>query len=136
DVTDGRSQLERMLAGETYRWDREIARLGLRAQTITTAYNRTGPEEGAERGRLLEELLESVGDDVEIRPPFQVDLGSRITVGSRVFANYGLVALDIAPIIIGDDVQIGPNVQLLTPTHPLDPALRLEKWEGADPITI
>jgi maltose O-acetyltransferase len=27
-----------------------------------------------------------------------------------------LTALDVAPIAIGDDVQIGPNVQLLTPT--------------------
>jgi maltose O-acetyltransferase len=33
-------------------------------------------------------------------------------------------------------VQIGPNVQLLTPTHPLDPEPRRAKWEGAQPITI
>jgi maltose O-acetyltransferase len=53
-----------------------------------------------------------------------------------VFANFGLVALDVAPITIGDDVQIGPNVQLLTPTHPLDPDLRRAKWESAKPIVI
>jgi maltose O-acetyltransferase len=33
-------------------------------------------------------------------------------------------------------VQLGPNVQLLTPTHPLDPAARLAKWEAAQPIHI
>jgi maltose O-acetyltransferase len=27
-------------------------------------------------------------------------------------------------------------VQLLTPTHPLDPELRRDKWEAALPITI
>ena len=53
-----------------------------------------------------------------------------------MFANFGLVALDVAPIRIGDDVQIGPNVQLLTPTHPLDPGLRRAKWEAAEPIEI
>jgi len=48
----------------------------------------------------------------------------------------GLLALDVAPITIGDDVQIGPNVQLLTPTHPVDPAPRRDKWQAAKPITI
>ncbi len=50
--------------------------------------------------------------------------------------NYGLVALDVASIAIGDDVQIGPNVQLLTPTHPIDPDTRRAKWEAAEPIAI
>ncbi len=38
--------------------------------------------------------------------------------------------------MIGDDVQIGPYVQLLTPTHPLDPDARRAKWEAAEPIAI
>ncbi len=46
------------------------------------------------------------------------------------------MALDVAAITIGDDVQIGPNVQLLTPTHPVEADLRLAKWEAARPITI
>ena len=32
--------------------------------------------------------------------------------------------------------QIGPNVQLLTATHPLEPQPRRDKWEAAEPITI
>jgi hypothetical protein len=52
------------------------------------------------------------------------------------FINYNLTALDVAQIAIGDDVQIGPNVQLLTPTHPLAPDPRRAKVEGAKPITI
>ncbi len=55
---------------------------------------------------------------------------------ARTFANFGLVALDVAPITIGDDVQIGPNVQLLTPTHPVEPGPRRDRWEAARPITI
>jgi maltose O-acetyltransferase len=42
----------------------------------------------------------------------------------------------VAVVTIGDDVQIGPNVQLLTPSHPLDAELRRAKWESAAPITI
>jgi maltose O-acetyltransferase len=44
--------------------------------------------------------------------------------------------LDVARITIGDDVQIGPRVQLLTPTHPLEAEPRREKWEAAAPIAI
>lgn len=32
--------------------------------------------------------------------------------------------------------MMGPNVQMLTPTHPLDPDTRRDKWEAALPITI
>lgn len=44
--------------------------------------------------------------------------------------------LDVAKVSIGDDVQIAPNVQILTATHPLEPGPRRDKWESAEPITI
>ena len=69
-------------------------------------------------------------------PRCYVDYGTNVVIGARTFANYGLVALDVAAITIGDDVQIGPNVQLLTPTHPVEPGPRRDKWEAAKPITI
>jgi maltose O-acetyltransferase len=90
----------------------------------------------AERRVILTDLLGQFGEDSEIRPPFYCDYGSHIRIGARVFANFGLVALDVAAITIGDDVQLGPNVQLLTPTHPLDADLRRAKWEAAEPIVI
>lgn len=65
-----------------------------------------------------------------------MDYGYQITIGPRTFVNCGAVMLDVAPIRIGADVQIGPNVQLLTPTHPIAPELRRAKWEAAKPITI
>ncbi|KAA1424351.1 sugar O-acetyltransferase [Nocardioides antri] len=127
---------ERMLAGELYITDAEILADQVRSQELMADYNATAPGEGDRRRQLLEELLGSVGENVEIRPPFYVDYGSRITVGARCFANFGLTALDVAPITIGDDVQIGPHVQLLTPTHPLAAGARRDKWEAAAPIMI
>ena len=44
--------------------------------------------------------------------------------------------LDGAAVTIGDDVQIGPRVQLLTALHPLDPIERLVGMETAKPVTI
>ena len=126
-----------MLAGELYLADDpELQAEALRAAELTAEYNATAPADGAGRRRILEELLGSVGEGVELRQPLRVDYGSQIHVGPRTFANWGLVAADVVRIDIGADVQIGPNVQLLTPTHPIDPDRRRDKWEAAEPITI
>jgi maltose O-acetyltransferase len=42
----------------------------------------------------------------------------------------------VATITIGDDVQVGPNVQFLTPTHPVEAEARRAKWEAAKPISV
>ncbi len=125
---------DRMLAGEPYITDEELLAEQAVAQQRMAAYNASTP--GAERQQLLRALLGAVGEDTEIRPPLYVDYGAHLSIGARCFANFGLVALDVARIVIGDDVQIGPNVQLLTPTHPLDPGPRRDKWEAARPISI
>lgn len=128
---------ERMLAGDLYiADDPELAEHHLRAMDLIDAFNASSARDPQQRRRLLTELLGAVGEDTEIRPPLRVDYGSHIRIGARSFANFGLVALDVAPITIGDDVQIGTNVQLLTPTHPVDPEPRRAKWEAAKPITI
>lgn len=128
---------ERMEAGELYLADDpELGEMSTRALDLMAAYNATTVRQVDLRRQLLTELLGAVGEDTEIRPPLYVDYGTRTTIGARCFANFGLVALDVARITIGDDVQIGPNVQLLTPTHPVEPVARREKWEAAEAITI
>jgi maltose O-acetyltransferase len=134
---DGTTMRARLLAGAPYvADDPEIAADSLRARSLQDAFNRLPASARHDRRRILEELLGHLGEGSEIRSPFYCDYGHRIGVGARTFANYGLVALDVAPITIGDDVQIGPYVQLLTPTHPLDAGARRAKWESAEPITI
>lgn len=134
---DTRSMHERMLAGDLYiADDPEVAEEQSAALELMEAYNATSVRQTQTRRRLLEQLLGAVGEGTEIRPPLYIDYGSHIRIGARSFANFGLVALDVATITIGDDVQIGPNVQLLTPTHPVTPGPRRDKWEAASPITI
>lgn len=84
----------------------------------------------------LKALLGSVGEQVEVRSPLYVDYGDNIFLGDRVYINFGLTALDVAEIRIGDGTLIGPQVQLLTPIHPLDPGERATGIESARPITI
>jgi maltose O-acetyltransferase len=128
---------DRMLAGDLYLADDPVlAAENQRAMALTEAFNRSPAANPEERRRLLNELLGGYGDGSEVRPPLYCDYGYQTQVGSRTFINFGLVILDVATITIGDDVQIGPNVQLLTATHPLDPELRRDKWEAAAPIHI
>lgn len=132
-----RTARAKMIAGEPYLADDpELIDGIVRARRLMAAYNEVPPDDHVGSRQILTELLGSVGTDVGIRPPLYVDYGSQITVGDRVFANYGLTALDCAPISIGDDTQIGPHVQLLTPIHPLDAEERRSKVESAAPITI
>jgi maltose O-acetyltransferase len=134
---DGRTPRERMLAGDPYLADDPVlAAESLHARRLQDAFNRTDADDADGRRRILHELLGAFGESSEFRPPFYCDYGYQTRVGARCFANFGLVALDVATITIGDDVQIGPNVQLLTPTHPVEPAPRRAKWEAAEPITI
>lgn len=126
-----------MLDGALYQADDpELEADALRARRLEERYNTSAPEDDAGRRAILEELLGSVGAGTVIRPPFRCDYGTNLHIGAGSFANFGLVALDVAAIRIGDHVQMGPNVQLLTPTHPLDPDLRRAGWEAAEPITI
>jgi maltose O-acetyltransferase len=136
-MADDRTQRQRMLDGDLYiADDPELAADSLRARRLQDRFNATPADAAVERRRILDELLGGFGAGSEIRPPFYCDYGYQIRIGARVFANFGLTALDVAAITIGDDVQIGPHVQLLTPTHPTAADLRLAKWEAARPITI
>lgn len=107
-----------------------------RATRLCDAFHRAVVDVDPGSRELLEELLGHLGEDADVRPPLCVDYGSRISIGARSFVNFNLTALDVAPITIGADCQLGPNVQLLTPTHPVEPGPRRDKLEDAEPITL
>ncbi|MCF0093883.1 Maltose O-acetyltransferase [Micromonospora sp. MH99] len=144
--TDGRSagiidrvtsMKDKMLAGEPYLADDPelIADLD-RAARLMERFNTSPAADPAQRLAALRDLLGELGEGTWIRPPFYCDYGRQIRIGPRSFVNYNAVFLDVAAITLGADVQVGPNVQLLTPTHPVEPDPRRDKWEAAKPITI
>jgi len=135
---DSRTNRERMLAGDLYiADDPDSARIARRGMQLTVEYHQAVLEgdDAAARASLVE-LMGSVGEGVYIKPPLDVDYGENIHIGDRTFINSRLTALDVATITIGADCQIGPNVQLLTPWHPIDPEPRRAKLEAARPIVI
>lgn len=84
----------------------------------------------------LRDFLNAVGEGTVVLPTFTCDYGYNISLGRNVFINYHCIFLDCAPIAIGDDVQIGPAVQLYTAQHPIDPDIRRSGLESASPIRI
>jgi len=65
-----------------------------------------------------------VGEKFLIIPPFSTDCGLNITVGRNVFINQGCHFMDMGGITIGDDVMIGPKVNLVSAGHPTSPVER------------
>lgn len=134
---DPRTNRERMLAGDLYiADDPESGRLHQRAIRLTDAYHRAFVAEDAAARSILADLLGTLGEGAHVNAPLFVDYGENLHIGQGTFINYNLTALDVAVITIGADCQIGPNVQLLTPTHPIDPQPRRDRLEAAQPITI
>jgi len=129
--------MERMRAGDLYiADDPEFWRLHQRAVKLADDYRKADVAADPNAREILEELVGSLGKDAHINPPFVVDYGANLHLGDRTFINFNLTALDVAAITIGEDCLLGPNVQLLTPTHPIDPQPRRDKLEAAEPITI
>jgi maltose O-acetyltransferase len=107
-----------------------------RAKSLLVKYNASREDEREERLSILRDLLGGVGADPWVEPPFYCDYGGNLSVGDRFYANSGCIVLDCAPIEIGNRALLGPAVQLLAATHPLDAGLRAQGLEYARPITL
>lgn len=98
-------------------------------------YNHARPSQHSLRRQLLEEILGSSGG-ANILSPFYCDVGKNIHFKQGGFVNTGVKILDLAPVKIGEYVQIGPDVIISTAGHPIDLAERVKPVATANPITI
>lgn len=131
------NQKERMLAGLPYKaWLDGLSQERLACQEKLRRFSALPPQAREEAAALLKELFGKTGESVHVVPPLYCDYGTNIQVGENFFANYQLTVLDCAPVTIGDNVQIAPNVSIYTAGHPLHPDSRNSGYEYALPITI
>ena len=130
------SERSKMLAGEMYDpLDPELVAGRERARDLCQALNATREGEQDARRRILSQLFGTGGESVWMQPPFFCDYGTNIFLGERVFFNFNCVVLDVCPIKIGDYTLFGPAVQIYTPMHPFNAALR-RKEEFGKPVEI
>ena len=103
--------------------------------------------------KRLKTLFGQCGEQVIIESGFHLDYGSQVIVGDRTYININCTFLDglndlvgdnqlnldesNASIFIGSDCLIGPNVQLLSVSHDIDPNLRqAQKYNYVESITL
>jgi acetyltransferase-like isoleucine patch superfamily enzyme len=106
------------------------------AMKVTAELNSLVTNDFAEIRAIFGKLVgSSVDDTFVLIPPFHTNCGRNISIGRNVFVNYGCSFDGMGGITIGDDVMIGPRVNLVTSGHPLDP---VERRHGIThgPITI
>jgi maltose O-acetyltransferase len=130
------SERDKMLAGSLYDpFDPELVKGRARARDLCQALNATGESDTEARRRILRELFGAGGESVWMQPPFYCDYGCNIELGERVFFNFNCVVLDVCRVRIGDYTLFGPAVQIYTPMHPMDAALRRQQ-EFGKPVEI
>ena len=132
------TEKEKMLAGMEYSAiDEELLRELNETKETVHDYNLLRPTDNAGKLKILKQLLGHIGDDnIIINQPFYCDYGKQISVGRRFFANFSFTVLDEAPVTIGDDCFIGPNVSIYTACHSTNPTERNSRREWAKPVTI
>jgi len=131
------NEREKMLKGELYdASDPDLVAARVRARRLTQRFNALDPADDEAHRVLLRELFGDFGAGSWVEAPLFCDYGSQIRLGARVYVNGGCFFLDAAAITLGDDVQLGPGVQLLTSDHPRDAVTRAAGLESAHAITI
>ncbi len=131
------TERQKMVAGEPY----DPGDPGLQADHAAAKqwmirYNAAFGSSPSDRLALLRERLDAAGDGAVIRPPFHCDYGYNIRLGRGVFLNFNCVILDVCEVVIGDQTQIGPGVQILTADHPRAPEERAAGIEFGRPVRI
>jgi len=131
------TEKEKMVSGVCYDClDTEIFEARQHAHDLCHELSLCKPSDLARKAKLLRELLPHAESDMFITPPFFCDYGSNITIGSHFYCNTGCVILDAAPVRIGKHVLLGPNVQIYTATHAIDPDEWAALVQSALPVRI
>ncbi|KAJ5207282.1 Maltose/galactoside acetyltransferase [Penicillium cf. griseofulvum] len=150
------TEKEKMLRGELYRaFTPDLIAARSRCKQACNRFNKS---DEVSRRRLVEmwrditedktplppKLDDPVADDALfeqepwVEAPVKMDYGFNVKLGAGVFVNFNCVFIDTCPITVGARTLFGPNVNLFSGAHPLDPALRngLEGPETGKPIVI
>lgn len=128
------TEYEKMLASQPYNCMAPELDL-LRRETARRYRSFNRADEGEHLTRL-KEIVGELAENAFICPPLYCTYGRHIHLGERSYINMGATLLDNAPIRIGTDVMIGPNVQIYTAAHALDADERIQGVETALPVTI
>ncbi|WP_429103908.1 sugar O-acetyltransferase [Aeromonas hydrophila] len=129
------TEYDKMIASQPYNcMAPELDLLRRETARLYRRFNRSDEED--EQLALLQQIVGELAQGAFICPPLYCTYGRHIHLGERSYINMGATLLDNAPIRIGAEVMIGPNVQIYTAAHALDADERIQGVETALPVTI
>ncbi|GAB3017663.1 sugar O-acetyltransferase [Niabella terrae] len=131
------TQKEKMLTGLPYlASDPQLVAERFEARKLLHRLHQLSPEDAEAKKALFKSLLGKVGTDFHIETPFQCDYGYNIRLGDHFYANFNCTILDCAPVDIGSNVMLAPNVSIFTAGHPIHHEPRNQQWEYAISVRI
>ncbi|WP_372934720.1 sugar O-acetyltransferase [Mariniphaga sediminis] len=131
------TEKEKMLTGELYMGsDPVLSSEHLRSLKLWREFNSVSPEDKERKLEILKKLCPNQGTNVWISGPFYCDYGYNIHFGNNIYINFNCTILDVNKVTIGNDVLIGPSVEIYTAAHPMDWEERATRIEYGKPVTI
>ena len=120
------NELEKMINGENYNpMDEEVLKEQVIYQNALFEFNKLAPSDIENKTKYLKKIFAECGDNCYIELPFHANFGGRhVHFGSDIYLNSNCTFVDDGHIYVGDKTMFGPNVMVLTASHPLDPKLR------------
>lgn len=130
------TEQEKMAAGLWFNpADKALALQRQAAKALCQQLNQQGPLPFKAHQGVARQLFGKLGS-CYIEPNFYCDYGYNIELGRNFYANHNCIILDAGKVSMGDDVLLGPAVQIYTVTHPLNAKQRKTGLEQAKAIVI
>lgn len=130
-------EIEKLDNGDWYYFlDQDVVDRKARAAKLCQEFNQIPATEAEKQTAKIKEIFGSYGKNISVQSRFNCDYGKNIHVGNDFLSNYNLTILDVAPVNIGNNVMIGPNVDIYTVNHPMTAQGRRDYMGKGYPVTI
>lgn len=131
------NELEKLDNGDWYYFiDKGVANRKAQAAKLCQEFNSIPATEPDKQTKKIKQILGSYGKNLSVQSTFTCDYGKNIHVGDDFLSNFNLTILDVAPVNIGNNVMIGPNVDIYTVNHPMTAQGRRDYLGKGMPVTI
>lgn len=107
-----------------------------RCQELCNAYNAIPTTELDIRMDFLRHIFGKAEGEFVFFSPFKCSLGYNIEVGNNVAVNSYCTILDGGKVKFGNDIFVGPNVQIISSGHSVDPKKRKEGFGYQNDVVI
>lgn len=122
--------------GMAYIADETVFEEMMIARKKVQEFNRADGTDLKNLQRMAYGILGKAGANLMLTQPFYCDYGTHIKAGDNFFVNYNCTILDVAEVVIGDNVFLAPNVAIYTAGHPVHPEARNSMYEYGFPVKI